>query len=129
MTEEKYKTLKIKLYPTIKQQKQLQHWSNCCRYVYNWAISERKKHWELHEQDYRDGKKIPGLSAFDQSNILTQYKQQKEKTWLLSCPSVLFVTTLNRVQEGYNLFFREVKKSQKHLRQSFVPKIKRHFSL
>lgn len=123
----KYKAIKIKLYPTKKQENILNHWSNCCRFVYNWAISERKKHWDKYEADHKAGKKIPSLSAFDQSRILTEYKKQKENLRLLKCPSSLYTTTLDRVQEGYNLFFREIKKNQKASTPKFCSRNKTPF--
>lgn len=66
-----FNAIKIRIYPTIDQQKQLGHLFGCCRWVYNYAL-------DLITKTYKETGKSP--SIFEVKKQLTQLK--KEYTWL-----------------------------------------------
>jgi putative transposase len=108
------KTYKYRLYPNREQKEQIQQNFNTCRFVWNWALGERKYFYSTsrtliskygHSLDITQKSWTP--SRFDQMKMLTQLK--KEKGWL----KTPFADTLNYVLEDLDLAYKSFFKNKK----------------
>ena len=106
---------KYRLYPNASQAELIAKHFGCVRYIYNWAIAKRIKH-------YESTKKI--LSRFELCAEIPKLKADKETAWLSEVNSQSLQSTLRNLDEAYTRFFREKKgfprfKSKHDNRQSF----------
>ena len=92
------KTYKYRLYPTIKQTKELNWTLETCRILYNSCLVDRNRHYE------QTGK---GLSRIDQQKILVRDKKNIE--YLTNIHSQVLQDVLFRVERAYKAFFRRLK--------------------
>lgn len=97
------KTYKYRLYPNKEQQHQFAQHFGHCRYVYNWGLDEKKKHYE------ETGKY---LSKFDLIKKLTLIKKE-EKPWLneVNCQSLQ--SSIINLDKAFNNFFKKTTKFPK----------------
>lgn len=93
---------KFRLYPTKEQEKQIQRTFGCCRFVYNWFLSERM-------DAYKATGKAP--TRFQQDKNLTELKKSLE--WLREVDATALQATLQTLDTAYQNFFRRVKQGQK----------------
>ncbi|MFX1566179.1 MAG: RNA-guided endonuclease InsQ/TnpB family protein [Promethearchaeota archaeon] len=113
------RTYRYRLYPNKFQHEQIQINIDACRFVYNWALEQKKLAYET------SGK---CLSWFDMNYLLPSLKQ--EHHFLKDAYSASLYQAIKRVVLAYQQFFRRVKrgenpgypkfKSRKAHRQSFV---------
>ena len=68
------KTFKYRIYPTNKQERELNTRLESCRKLYNKLLGQRKDSWEQHQK---------GISYYDQQNQLPLLKAQ--------CPNFKYV--------------------------------------
>ena len=94
------KAFKFKLNPTIKQAQQIDVQLNMCRFVYNCALEER----------IRAYKKGVSLSYYDQQNQLLSVKAEMPE--FKEVHSQVLQTTLKRLDNAYQAFFRRVKRGE-----------------
>ena len=78
----KHKTLKIKIYPTNKQKKILNEWSNTFRYIANVTIEKREK--DKEENNF-----------YDLRNKIVTAKNVPEDTETSSCNKYPLITSSN----------------------------------
>lgn len=87
----------FRCYPTEYQQKELSKVFGCCRYVYNWALSERTK-------AFKDGKRM----NYNQSSAaLTKLKKDSEHVWLNEVSCVPVQQSLRHLQTAFVNFFEK----------------------
>ncbi len=95
------KAYKYRVYPTEEQKEILWKTINGCRYVYNWALEQRKKAYEADE-------KMP--SCFTLNKMLTAMKQDNEWLYESSNPALQFA--IQNMDSAYKHFFRRVKEGK-----------------
>ena len=93
---------KFRLYPTREQENLMQKTFGCCRYVYNYFLSERKT-------SYEQTGKSP--TRFQQDKGLTELK--KELGWLREPDKCALQDALRQLDQAYQNFFRRVKAGEK----------------
>ena len=87
----------FRCYPNNYQQKELNKVFGCCRYVYNWALSERTK-------AFKDGKRM----NYNQSSAaLTKLKKDSEHIWLNEVSCVPVQQSLRHLQTAFVNFFEK----------------------
>lgn len=95
------KGYKCRIYPTKKQERQININLNCSRFVYNYFLNLRK---EIY------GERKETISAFDCIKLLTKLKKEDDKQWLNEADSVCLQQTLRDLDAAYKNFFRRIKK-------------------
>jgi putative transposase len=88
------KAYRYKLEPTGVQTLAFFRIAGCCRFIFNWALNERKK-------AYAEGK---SLNYRDQQNALPALK--KEFPWLKEVPSHTLQAALKDLDSAYKRFFK-----------------------
>jgi putative transposase len=107
------KAFKFRLYPTTTQATQLNQHIGSCRFVYNWALTQKIKTYE------QTGKSI---SRFDLNKLIPALKTSNE--WLGEVNSQSLQGMTKQVESAFTRFFREKNgfpkfKSKKNPIQSF----------
>lgn len=98
-----YRTYTYKLYKNNKVERKFNEWLGICRFVYN-AAKETK------DYAYKSGL---NLSGYDLSNQLTQCKKVEELSFIKKVNARVLQKTLERLDDGYNRFFNNLKKGIK----------------
>ena len=108
------KAIKIKIHPTIKQQKQLINHFGCARYIYNYFLDYKNKHYKL-------TKKSTTLNQT--SKELTRLKKEPDKLWLNNVSRQCLANSLRNLDVAFNRFFTKKaeypKFKNKYSKQSF----------
>ena len=108
-----YKTVQVRLYPTLEQQQQLAQTFGCARWWWNFALNKSI-------EVYKETGKGLGRSALNA--LLPELKKAEETRWLADCYSqVLQATTLNLTTAYKNFFEKRAgfpKFKSKHNKQS-----------
>lgn len=97
------KSYKYRLYPTKKQQEQLQWTLDRCRELYNAALQERKEAWKYARKS---------IGYVEQCRSLTEVKHEVRTEYEEIVAHVL-QNVLRRVDFAYKAFFRRVKLGEK----------------
>jgi putative transposase len=79
------KAYKFQIKPNEQQCKLLQRWFGCVRFVYNWGLDKKIKHYEKSKEDGFVGNKY--LTYYELAKQLTLEKQTEEHSFLNECPS------------------------------------------
>jgi putative transposase len=87
---------RYRFYPTAEQAHLLACTFGCVRYIYNWALQERKT--AYNERGER-------LSTKDLSARMTALKQQEHLSWLKDVSSVPLQQSLRHLDTAYTNFF------------------------
>lgn len=97
------RTYKFKLYNS-KKNKKLQHqlWVACK--VYNHCIALHKRYWHLYHKS---------LNKFKLSTHLTKLKKQKRFSYWKDIPSHTIQDITKRIDKGYKLFWKNLKRKKK----------------
>lgn len=90
------KTYKYRLYPTKQQAILLAKHFGCCRFVYNWALEKRIKHYK------KTGKT---LHKFELSAMLTKLKKEKRLEFLNEVTAQSLHQSVNHLHDAYEKFF------------------------
>ena len=90
------KAYKFRIYPNAEQRQNLVQTMGSARFVYNWALAQRK-------EAYANGIK---LKNNDVSQMLTQLKKQTETEWLNNVSSVCLQQSLANLDAAYQNFFK-----------------------
>lgn len=96
------KTFKYRLFPTGKQNKNLQSSLDACRWVYNKTLETRKKAWKERKES---------LSLYDTSGLIPKWKE--ENPGLSNAFSQCLQNAQQRVDLALKAFFRRVKVGEK----------------
>ena len=91
---------KYKLKPTVKQQRLLNQFFGCARFIYNWGLDRKIT-------SYKETKKSP--TYIDLAKELTQMKKNDEFKWLNDCALVCLQQSLRCLDTAYMNFFRAKK--------------------
>ena len=112
---------KFRLYPTSEQEKQIWNTFGCCRFVWNYYLSQRQAAYKL------DGRT---MNYYECAKDMTNLK--KKLPWLKDVDSTALQSSIRALDIAFQNFFRRVKngenpgypkgKSRKHSRQSFQTK-------
>jgi putative transposase len=92
-----HKAFKYRLSPTQAQQEVIARTFGCCRYVYNWGLSEKVKAYEQEKQT---------LSCVDLIKRLTTLKQ--ELPWLKEVYSQALQMSLRNLDNAFTRFFKKL---------------------
>ena len=120
LEEQMLKTFQYELRPTGVQERQLLQIMGNTRYVYNWALSQKKEEWESSKKS---------VGQFELMRRLTAHK--KEKEWLSLAPIHSLQKAISHVENAYQNFFEKRAeypryKSRKHGTGSFEIPDKKH---
>lgn len=105
---------KIRLIPTLEQEKQMVKSANIARYIYNWTLAKQK-------ENYKNGGKFIKDGVIRKE--ITQLKQG-ELNWLFEVSNNVTKQAVKDCCEAYNRFFKGIArypkfKSKKHSKLSF----------
>lgn len=93
---------KFRLYPTAKQEAEIEHTFGCCRYVYNEMLARQKKIYERRGEH---------MSYNEMQNLLPTMK--KYLPWLAKADSQALKYACRQADNAYKNFFRRVKQHKK----------------
>lgn len=93
----------FRVYPTPEQEVILVKTFGCCRYVYNWGLSERTK-------AFATGKKLDYVNT---AAALTLLKKEPDTAWLNDVSSVTLQQSLRHLQVAFSRFFDKTAKYPK----------------
>ena len=96
------RTFKYRIFPTHKQTTVLEQTFDCCCWLYNYLLEQRKNAWESEKKN---------LSRYDQSNLLKGLKQ--DYPFLNNTHSQVFQNVAMRIDLAFRAFFRRVKSGEK----------------
>ena len=91
------RSYKFRIYPNAEQKEQLAQTFGCARFVYNWALSNKK---EAYENNIKK-------SANDVSKELTALKKDPNFIWLKDVSSVCLQQSLMNLENAYQRFFKK----------------------
>ena len=91
------RSYKFRIYPNAEQKEQLAQTFGCARFVYNWALSNKK-------EAYKNNIK---KSANDVSKELTALKKDPNFIWLKDVSSVCLQQSLMNLDNAYQRFFKK----------------------
>ena len=114
MSELRLRAYKTKLRPTRKQQNYFYGCAGAARFVFNWALADRKNAYEEREET---------INKFEQKRRFNSWKKT-EAPWLAEYPYVIVPAEFDNVDRAYQNFFRRVKNGEK----PGFPKFKNRFS-
>lgn len=114
---------KYRIYPNKTQKEQIEKQFGACRFVYNWALEQKIKHYETEKKT---------LSCFDLINRMAQLKKVEGYDWLKESNSQALQMSIRNLDNAFKRFFREKKgfpkfKSKKNPVQSF--QIPQHYTV
>lgn len=107
------RAVKIKIYPSKNQAEKLNQNFGACRWVYNYALEKKTKHYNKSKES---------LSILKISNEITKLKGQKETSWLKNANAVALQQSLRNLDGAFQKFFKKQNKfpvfKSKHDKQS-----------
>ena len=98
------KRYRYRAYPTKEQDHYFQQIFGSCRFVYNWGLDLKIK--SYHESKDRGEEKPKGLSVYDISKMLTDFKKQEDFKWLNDVPSICLNWSLQHLDTAFKNFFK-----------------------
>jgi len=110
------KAIKIRLYPTVKQQRLLNQHFGCCRFIYNSALNYKKTLYS----DYKIN-----VSKYDILKQITDVKKEEDFHWLNDVKAECLQNSIDNLEVAYKSFFKGngfPKFKNKKAKQSFVQK-------
>ncbi len=106
---------KYRIYPTKEQEVLLAKTFGCVRYVFNKALNIKTSIYETEKK---------GISVFDITNQMVEWKEQEETKWLKEVNSQALQMSLRNLDMAFTKFFREKKGypkfKNKYDKQSFT---------
>jgi putative transposase len=120
-TPKMIKAYKFQIKPNAHQRQLLQRWFGCVRFVYNWGLDLKIKHYEKAKEDGYIGNKY--LTYNELSNLLTQEKKTEKYLFLNECPRDALSQSLKCLETAYKNFFDGLKKGQNEQKNKY-PKFK-----
>ncbi|GHO76363.1 hypothetical protein KSD_41340 [Ktedonobacter sp. SOSP1-85] len=109
------KAYKYRFYPTDEQARNLAQTFGCCRFVYNYALSTKKRAYFDHKRKMKTSE----LSA-----SITALKKEEGTAWLKDVSSVPLQQALRHLDSAYKNFF-EGRAKYPHLQEE-TRRAKRH---
>lgn len=103
----------FRLYPTPEQERAFERHFGCVRYVWNYFLEQRQRHYQA------TGK---GLSYHDMAERLTQLKRESGHDWLREANSQALQQKLMDLDQAYQNFFTyQAKNRRKSVCRSSSP--------
>ncbi|MFE2536646.1 RNA-guided endonuclease InsQ/TnpB family protein [Streptomyces sp. NPDC059371] len=96
MTQQVRRAFKYRFYPTHEQAAELSRTLGCVRLVYNRALEERTRAWNIEQRR---------ISFTQSSAALTQWQKTEELAFLAEVSAVPLQQTLRHLQTAFNNFF------------------------
>lgn len=93
-----HKAYKYRIYPTLEQEIILRKTLGSCRFVYNWALEQRREAWVTQKKSISYGATSKGL---------TEMKDSPEKAWLNEVSSVCLQQSLRNLDVAFVNFFKK----------------------
>lgn len=93
-----HRAYKFRIYPTPEQEAILRKTLGSCRFVYNWALAQRREAW------IKDKKSINYAAS---CKALTELKSSQENVWLNDISSVCLQQSLNNLDVAFGNFFKK----------------------
>lgn len=93
-----HKAYKYRIYPTSAQEQILRQTIGCARFVYNWALAQRREAWV---QDKKN------MTYAKSCKALTDLKDSPECAWLNDVSSVCLQQSLNNLDVAFGNFFKK----------------------
>lgn len=93
---QRQQAFKYELRPHGEQQRQMQRFVGCCRFVFNKALALQKE---------RHGQGQSKLSYADMCRQLTQWRHDKDTLWLALAPSQALQQSVKDLERAYTNFF------------------------
>jgi putative transposase len=115
------KAYKFQIKPNEQQCKLLQRWFGCVRFIYNWGLDKKIKHYEKSKEDGFVGNKY--LTYYDLAKQLTLEKQTEEHSFLKECPNACLQQSLRCLETAFKNFFDDLKKGKNEQKHGY-PKFK-----
>lgn len=91
---------KFRLYPNAEQEIQIQKTFGCCRYVFNYYLSERQTAYQQNGES---------LSYYDNTHDMTKLKKDSAHAWLREVDATALQSSLRDLDTAFQNFFRRVK--------------------
>ena len=108
---------KFRLYPTPEQEKQIWNTFGCCRFVWNYYLSQRQAAYKLNEHT---------MNYYECAKDMTNLK--KKLPWLKDVDSTSLQSSIRALDIAFQNFFRRVKNGEKPGYPKFKSKKNRHQS-
>jgi putative transposase len=102
------KAYKLRIYPTLKQRRQLEKEFSACRYVWDWALDRRTKAYR------EEGKSLNAVSLLRELTVL-----KCEKLFLKATSATVLTYVLKNQDEAFHKFFKK---------QAGYPKFKKRYA-
>ncbi|MDF2550097.1 MAG: Mobile element protein, partial [Chlamydiales bacterium] len=96
MIQKVLKAYQYRIYPNKEQQTCFSWHFGCSRWIYNWALDQKKKHYE------ETGKSLSKRSLQD---ALVALKKKEGKDWLTQVNSQTLLASLSHLDSAFNNFF------------------------
>lgn len=93
-----HRAYKFRIYPTPEQETVLRKTIGSCRFVYNWALAQRREAWVSQKKS---------VSYNSTSKSLTELKDSPEKAWLNEVSSVCLQQSLRNLDVAFVNFFKK----------------------
>ncbi len=93
-----HRAYKFRIYPTSEQESVLRQTLGCCRFVYNWALAQKREAWVTQKKS---------VSHNAVSRALTEMKKTEERKWLNDVSSVCLQQTLRNLDTAFVNFFKK----------------------
>lgn len=93
-----YRAYKFRIYPTREQETVLRKTIGSCRFVYNWALAQRREAWVQEKKSVNYAKTCKSL---------TELKETPEREWLNEVSSVCLQQSLRRLDVAFVNFFKK----------------------
>lgn len=93
-----HRAYKFRIYPTPEQETVLRKTLGACRFVYNWALAQRREAWVQQKKS---------VSYNVSSKALTEFKEAPEREWLSEVSSVCLQQSLRNLDSAFVNFFKK----------------------
>jgi len=93
-----HRAYKFRIYPTLCQEEILRKTIGSCRFVYNWALAQKREAWVTQKKS---------VSYNATSKGLTELKDSPERKWLNEVSSVCLQQSLRNLDSAFNNFFKK----------------------
>ena len=99
------RALKIRLFPTKEQEEMFYRHIGCCRFIWNYMLSE-------HEKMYANGDTY--IHFFDLAKKITSLKHDTNYLWLNKVSNNSLIKTCKDLSDAYDRFFKKISKHPKY---------------
>ncbi len=95
------KAIKVKMYPNKRQKEVIEKTFGCTRFVYNWALDRKIKHYQSEKKS---------LGKYTLMNEIVALKNDPKTEWLNEVPSQALQQAVMDLDSAFNRFFKRTSK-------------------